>query len=63
MEKICPETESSSSVKAVRYNFNEIPASFLNDEESFELLDQTILNIEDAISNLGDADKAYEDFV
>ena len=60
--KICPETESSSSVKTVRYNLNEIPASFLNDEESFELLNQTIFNIEDAISNLGDADKAYEDF-
>ena len=58
--KICPETESSSTVKAVRYNDNEIPASFLNDEVIFELLNQTILNIENAISNQADADKAYK---
>ena len=60
--KICPETESSSTVKAVRYYPNEIYASFLNDEESFELLNQTILNIENAISNQADADKAYTNF-
>ena len=63
IDNICIETESGNTIKSVRYNLNEIPSSFLNDEESFELLNQTILNIENAISNQANADVAYENFV
>ena len=63
IDNICIETESGNTVKSVRYNLSEIPSSFLNGEESFELLNQTILNIENAISNQADADVAYENFV
>ena len=45
-----------------KYNVNEIPASFLNDEQSFDLLNQTILSIENAISVQADMGLAYDKF-
>ena len=45
-----------------KYNVNVIPASFLNDEQSFDLLNQTILSIENAISMQADIELAYDKF-
>ena len=46
-----------------KYDLSHIPPSFLNDEKSFDLLNETIANIEHAISNQADMDLAYENFV
>ena len=32
IDNVCNETKSGNTVKSVRYNLNEIPSSFLNDE-------------------------------
>ena len=50
------------SPKLIKYNLSEIPSSFLNDEESFELLNQAITNKESAISSQANIDLAYDKF-
>ncbi|MEW8548010.1 MAG: endonuclease/exonuclease/phosphatase family protein, partial [Candidatus Thiodiazotropha sp.] len=45
-----------------KFNFNDIPVSFLNDEESFDKLNQTILKIQNTISTYSNINSAYNDF-
>ena len=58
-----PEYLNGSQPKQQKYNFSHIPASFLNDEKSFDLLNEIIVNKEHAISNQADIDSAYEFFL
>ena len=50
------------SHKLIKYNFSEIPASFLNDEQSFVLINQTIAILESAITAQANIDLTYDNF-
>ena len=50
------------SHKLIKYNLSEIPASYLNDEQSFVLINQTIASIESAITAQANIDLAYDNF-
>ena len=50
------------SPKLIKYNLREILSSILNDDESFELLNQAITSIESATLSQANIDLAYNNF-
>ena len=53
----------SSSRHDVKYNFYDIPGSFLNDEQAFNGIIKTISTLEDSINKKTDINTAYAAFV